>query len=226
MTYPEPVPSQPAPVQRATLDAARERAIRILTDRFADDTLTVEEFEARLDRMYKAGSTAELDAITGDLALVPAAGAGTAVEPLASRRLTTYQDIGDRPPLRRVLSLMSETRHTGRLIVPRRLDVRAIMSDLMLDLRDAALPSGFCEIDVVAVMANVRVLVPPGVIVEGTTTAFMAAASNDAEDDGTLPAGATRVRLTGVAVMAEVRVRVAPPGEPAGRAWKQARQRG
>jgi hypothetical protein len=122
-----------------------------------------------------------------------------------------------------MLALMSETKQTGRWIVPRRLDVRAIMGDLFLDLRDAALPPGFCEIDVVAVMSNVKVLVPPGVVVEGLLTSVMAAVGNDAEDDGRLPTTAIRVRLTGIAFMSEVRVRVAPPGEPAKQAWRHAR---
>jgi hypothetical protein len=215
----------PSPVQQAALEAARERAIRLLTDRFADDTLTVDDFEARLDRMYLAQSPADLDAITADLVgqPTPAPGQRVAVPAAYAPRLPAIPS--DVPPIRRVLALMSESRHGGRFAVPQRLDVVAVMGDLMLDLRDAVLTSGFCEIDVIAVMANVKVLVPPGVIVEGMVTSFMAAYGNDAEDDGRLSANAPRIRLTGIAVMAEVRVRTAPSGEPAKRAWRQARQR-
>jgi hypothetical protein len=226
------VPS-PSPNERAALEAARERAIRLLTDRFADDTLTVDEFEARLDRMYKAATPADLDALTSDLvgttsvpAVVPPAGSGAAATIRAAMGTRPYPAPGETPPLRRILSLMSETKHTGRWVVPRRLDVRAIMGDLFLDLRDAALPPGLCEMDVLAIMSNVKILVPPGVVVEGLLTAVMAAVGNDAEDDGRLPASAVRIRLTGTAFMAEVRVRVAPPGEPAKQAWRHARRGG
>jgi hypothetical protein len=227
-------PQVPAPApslaERGALEAARERAIRLLTDRFADDTLTVDEFEARLDRMYQATAPADLEALTADL--VGATGMTEAprspgVASAAIARAVTgarpYPAPGETPPLRRIFALMSESKHTGRWIVPRRLDVRAIMGDLFLDLRDAALPPGFCEIDLMAVMSNVKVLVPPGVVVEGLLTSVMASVGNDAEDDGRLPATAVRVRLTGMAFMAEVRVRVAPPGMPAKQAWKHAR---
>ena len=51
MTLPDSAPPSTRPVSatatspadRAALEAARERAIRLLTDRFADDTLTVDE---------------------------------------------------------------------------------------------------------------------------------------------------------------------------------------
>jgi len=232
MTRPDPAspsPSNlpaPTPAERAALDAARERAIKLLTDRFADDTLTVEEFEVRLDRMYQAATPAELDALMGDLVsggVRPAGAPGVVPQPAGGAR--PYPAPGETPALRRMLAVMSETKQGGYWIVPRRLDVFAFMGEVFLDLRDAALPPGFCEIEVVAIMANVKVLVPPGVIVEGLLTSIMAAFGNDAEDDGRLPGSALRVRLTGLALMAEVRVRVAPPGEPAKRAWRQARHR-
>ena len=238
MTLPDSAPPSTRPVSatatspadRAALEAARERAIRLLTDRFADDTLTVDEFEARLDRMYQATVPADLDALTADLVGVTGVtdaprspGAATAAIARAATGVRPYPVPGETPALRRVFALMSEQKKTGRWVVPRRLDVRAIMSDLFLDLRDAALPPAFCEIDLAAIMSNVKVLVPPGVVVENLLTAVMASVGNDAEDDGRLPASAIRVRLTGMALMAEVRVRVAPPGEPAKQAWRHAR---
>jgi hypothetical protein len=57
------MPTPPDP----TLEAARERVVRLLTDRYADDTLTVEEFEARLDRMHALAEPAALDAMARDL---------------------------------------------------------------------------------------------------------------------------------------------------------------
>jgi hypothetical protein len=220
----------PSPTDRAALEAARERAIRLLTDRFADDTLTVDEFEARLDRMYQAAAPADLEALTADLVGPTGVtgeprspGGATAAIARAATGARRFPAPGDTPALRRIFALMSESKHTGRWVVPRRLDVRAIMGDLFLDLRDAALPPEFCEIDLAAIMSNVKILVPPGVIVESLLTSVMAAVGNDAEDDGRLPTSAIRVRITGMALMAEVRVRVAPPGEPAKQAWRHAR---
>src|SRR5947209_8023643 len=69
-TAPLPVAQTPAsasPIAASALEAARERTIRMLTDRFADDTLSIEQFEAHLDRMYKATTVAELDALLRDV---------------------------------------------------------------------------------------------------------------------------------------------------------------
>src|SRR5689334_16804136 len=91
-----PVPSTGAPaspVEASALEAARERTIRVLTDRFADDTLTIEQFESRLDRMYKASTVAELDALLHEVdtqrppARVVSPYSASYVEPPAPRRL-------------------------------------------------------------------------------------------------------------------------------------------
>lgn len=220
----------PAPPGQAVLAAARESAIALLTDRFADDTLTVDEFEARLDRLYAAGTAAELDGVMRDLVHVPAgelaasrgpAGAQNAVPSAYSPNSPN----GTAPGSGRVVAILSETRRIGAWRVPGRLDLQAVLGDVMIDLRDATLPPGGCEIDVMAVLAQVRVLVPPGVVVEDGVTSVMSTVRNDAEDGSRLPTGATRVRLTGTAVLSEIGVRVALPGEPAKQAWKRAKPR-
>src|SRR3712207_5178566 len=93
--------------ERAALEAARERAIRLLTDRFADDTLTVDEFEARLDRMYQGTAPADLEALTGDLVgntgltpAVPAVGGGAAATIRAAMGTPAYPAPGETPALR------------------------------------------------------------------------------------------------------------------------------
>src|SRR2546430_16111136 len=56
-------PASASPAAASALEAARERTIRVLTGRFADDTLSIEQFESRLDRMYKATTVAELETL-------------------------------------------------------------------------------------------------------------------------------------------------------------------
>lgn len=207
-------PTAPLPVPSAALEASRAHTIRVLTDRFADDTLSVVEFEAGLDRMYKATTTQQIDGLLREIeARVPQVYQ-------ASGTMQSY----DVPAPRRILAIMSSTRRTGRWAMPRTLEVRAVMSDVTLDLRDVTLPAGVCEIDAVAVMADVKILVPPGVVVEEMPLNVMANIENDALDDGHLPAAAPRVRLVGFAVMANVEVRVAPAGLPTEKAWKEAKR--
>jgi hypothetical protein len=210
-----PLPTREPAVAAAALEAARERTIRVLTDRFADDTLSLDEFETRLDRMYKATSPAELDALLREVeARQPRA---VAIDVPGAYAATTP---------RRILAVMSSTKRTGRWALPRRLQTRAIMSELVLDLREVALPTGVCEIDVFVMMANLEILVPPGVVVEEMPLGVMANVENDAVDDGTIRADAPRIRLVGTAIMSNVEVRVAEAGLPPSEAWRRAKWSG
>lgn len=211
LPLPAPVRS---PLEASALEAARERTIRVLTDRFADDSLSLEEFESRLDRMYKAQSVADLDLMLSD------------VERVATRRSSMLAPAyaSDASVPRRVLSIMSNTERTGRWTMPRKLEVRSLMSGIMLDLREALLPPGLCEIDVFSMMANVEVIVPPGVIVEDLALGVMANVENHVLDDGHIPADAPRIRITGTAIMANIEVHVAPPGLRPDKAIREARR--
>jgi hypothetical protein len=60
-----------SPLPDPALHAARERVVRLLTDRYADETLTIEDFEARLDRLHALATPAALEAMARELA-VPA----------------------------------------------------------------------------------------------------------------------------------------------------------
>ena len=206
-------PASASPVAASALEAARERTIRLLTDRFADDTLSLDQFEALLDRMYRAGTAAELDALVRE------------VETRATRRgplvAPAYAEPGTP---RRVLSIMSNTERTGHWAMPRQLEVRALMSSIVLDLRDATLPAGVCEFDLLAVMASIEILVPPGVVVDDQALGIMANVENRALDDALLPADAPHIRLTGTVVMANVEIRMAPAGLPFRDAWREARR--
>ena len=179
------------------LHDARERAIRLLTDGFAYDVITVEEFEWRLGQLSHAESAQEIDALVVDLA-TPAA---TAAPSLFSGVPVPAPTEG------RILGIMSETRRVGPWRVPQRLRVKGIMSDVKIDLRYAVVPPG-CTIDVSAVMANVQFIVPPGMIVDFDVGAIMATTRNDPRAAGRDVYTVPHVRIHGSAVMAEVRVKV------------------
>ena len=175
-------------------DETRERAIRILTDAYAYDVISDTEFERRLELLGKATGTPGIDAVVADL---PREGS------LARRR----PDYGPLAPSEgRISGLMSEIRRTGPWRVPERLSVRAIMCDMKLDLRYAALPAR-CEIDVTAVMAAVAIIVAPGTLVDFNVDPIMGAAGSGADDFFRDP-GSAHLRVRGKAVMAEVRVKV------------------
>lgn len=192
---PTPLPSyRPAvaPLPPVDLEEARERAVRLLSDGYAYDQLSEAEFEWRVDRLNKSTSAAAIDALVADL-LVPAASpAATPVAPEAHGRL---------------LALMSEASRVGVWTVPARLEVVAVMSQVRLDLRHAQLPPA-CTIELFGLMANVHVIVPPGLPVYLDVGAVMASTRNDAVSLAPPAAGVPCVIVRGAAMMSEVRVRV------------------
>jgi hypothetical protein len=177
------------------LAEARERAIRLLSDGYAYDALTEEEFEWRLGQLNRAASGEAVDVLVADLVAPPAAQA----QPVGA--LAPASDEG------RIVAIMSETRREGQWWVPRSLRVTAVMSDLRLDLRYASVPPG-CTIDLTACMAQVTIIVPPEMSVDMDVSAFMAAARNDSVRAGGF--GAPHLRIKGGAMMAEVRVKTRP----------------
>jgi hypothetical protein len=205
-----------ADVPVPSLARAREQKINELSIHFANDDLSLEDLERRIEQVYKAGSVAELDSITADLtrATTPAAvptqpprlrGEGKATVPALPVAST------------RLLALMSTTRRVGRWVVPSKLDVVAVMSDTKLDLTHAMLSSGIVDFEIRAVMASLKVIVPPGVRVMVDTHSVMSHVRSRADEfdaDVAPSSSAPVIRLTGWALMADVQVVVRRKEEP------------
>jgi hypothetical protein len=178
-----------------SMPAARERAVKILGDAFAADAFEMDELESRLSRVYQASTIAELDELVKDVA--PA---------LPDRSPVPRAPDAALPAPSRLGSFLSSTRRGGRWTVPARVEVRALMSDFTIDLREAELPPGGCEIAVRAAMASVTILVRPGTAVDIDVQAVLASV----EDAAHLTTGVDRrlpaVRITGRAVFASIEV--------------------
>ena len=194
---------------------ARERVIALLTDRFADDTITVEEFESRLERLHAARSVAELDLLMVDLMAAPSDG-------VAQRR---HPSPFGATSVGRMIAILGEAKRTGVWAVPQQLDVKVILGDLLIDLREAVLPPGGCDLALFSVLGQIRILVPPGVEVVDQLFPMLTTVNNDSEPPGAQAPLGQRVRLTGTVVLTEITVRIAPRGERASAAWKKAKRR-
>ena len=196
-------PALGAPLPAPALDVARERVVRLLTDRYADDSLTVEEFEARLDQMHALTSPEALDAMAHALAAPAAvtrpvvAGQGRAVGSAAGALA------GMLPA--RVRAVMSTLRREGAWVVPPRVQVTSLMSEVRLDLREAVLPP-VCEVEVFALMGNVTLHLPPGVEATVEVDSVMASVTDRRGRRGQGSRGRV-VRVTGSAIMSELKIR-------------------
>src|SRR5690242_12986246 len=124
-----PPPERPI----VSLTDERERVIQQLSEHFANDRLSLEELESRMELAYKATSLGDLQRLTADL---PSTAAAAVAVPLLSEEIVALA-----PDRERVWSLMSETRRGGGWVVPQRLDLLAVMSDTTIDLTQAALPT-------------------------------------------------------------------------------------
>jgi hypothetical protein len=191
-----------------TLSRAREQKISELSQHFANDDLSLDELERRIEQVYKAASVSELDAITSDLRVsqLPAT-ARPSSAPVTNARMD-YGTSNLPAPNSRLLAVMSESRRTGRWLVPQRLDVVAVMADTKIDLTNAVMPAGGAEFHVRSLWAACKIIVPPEMRVINEMHAIMASVVSKADEmeaEGAKRHGPT-LRLTGTAFMAEVKV--------------------
>lgn len=196
------------------LAQAREQKISELSLHFANDHLSLEDLERRIERVYKAATIAELEEITADLRVIapPAPSPAGQLARNPPRAPTPIYPMDKA----RVFSIMGETRRQGRWQVPQRLEVVSIMSDTQIDLTHAVVPSGIVEFEMRAVWAACKVIVPPGMRVINEMHAIMASVTSAAEEIGAAgeDAYAPTIRLTGTAFMAEVKVIVRRREDP------------
>ncbi len=190
--------------------AARERVVDALTLAYAEDRLTDAELEASLDRVYRATTAAEVEAVLGSLPVVrrespqdatvgapPGADEGAVGPP--SGTVHGRAAPAARPTRVRALFSGQERALTG--LVPRALSLRSLMGYVELDLTRATLEPGLTEIDVHALMGYVQIRLPPGVRVESDGHAlfgFFALKGPEAPD---ATADGPVVRVTGRAVL-------------------------
>lgn len=201
-----------------SLEQERERIVETLSAHFAADHLTTQELEARFERAYRARTAEELREVTAGLPALAQPARPPAPRPPAPAL--------DRTPVageRRYSAIMSNFRKQGEWTPNRRTVLLAVMSDVRIDLRDATFVDHEIQFDVKAVMADVKILVPPGVTVECDGDAFMgefSARQDNARQDPEAP----RVLVSGTAIMAKVTVETRLPGESRLAAWRRSRR--
>jgi hypothetical protein len=210
------------------LELERDRVIQTLCAQYANDNLTTQELEARFDLAYKAATTADLQALLTNLPALPPPGSTRSTRPIpaapAATPLYSIAPAGEGTPSeKRMLAVMSEVKKIGEWIPARRNVVWAIMGSAELDLREALLSQGEIEIDVTAVMGEVKVIVPPGLRIACDGVAIMGE-FKEFHSGGTDDPGAPLVRIHGMALMGSVSVKTRLPGESSLAAWRRRRR--
>ncbi|EFL32418.1 conserved hypothetical protein [Streptomyces viridochromogenes DSM 40736] len=184
-------------------DADRERVAEILRDALAEGRLDMAEFEERLDATYAARTYGELAPITRDL---PAAGVTAPAVSLTKEPATTEAGgagwpgriTGGEGSSTWAVAVMSGFQRKGRWTMPRKFTCFAFWGGGEIDLREANFADREVEINAIAIMGGVDVIVPPGVEVVVRGIGVMGGFDHQEEGVPGEP-GAPRVIITGFA---------------------------
>jgi hypothetical protein len=202
-----PMSEQP-PLPAPSLEQARTEVGRVLSDHFAEDRIDVDEFERRLELTFKAttveGVRAQLEGLTD---------ASSAPQNVDLDEASMPEETRSSSRSKTLVAFMSGVARRGAWSVPTTVNVIAFMGGVELDLRRGRLAPGITNINVFALMGGVEITVPPHVRVETDGMAFMGAFEDRGSERGLTRADAPVVRVTGLAVMGgvEVRVKVVQP---------------
>jgi hypothetical protein len=197
------------------LGSAREATIEALSEHFAHDRLTVEEFERRVTVAHTADTVAAMEALLADLPRIPdrlpSAGGRAVLPPEAVR------DHG------RLMSVMGSATRRGRWTAPRHLEVSTVLGNVVLDFREARLPSGVVDVKIKNVLGNTEIIVPPGLAVETDGSAILGNFEHVARAPAAPDSSAPLLRIHGTTVLGNVEVMMRLPGESQFSAWLRTR---
>lgn len=188
-------PSESGLLQPLPTSADREAVIARLTEAYANDVFDLDEFERRASAAYAERSAQALAVLTADLpAAAPARGQSTAV---------AHADEGTQ----RVSAFMASVERRGMTSVPRRMEVRATIGSIELDLSRATFLPGVTEISVRALIGSVGIYLPLDVMVENHGGAIIGSFECDSHTvDPSGPRPVSTVRITGRAIIGSVEI--------------------
>ncbi|MCW7944498.1 hypothetical protein AAW14_21385 [Streptomyces hygroscopicus] len=174
-------PRRPMSEQRVS-HRDRDQAVEILRVAAGDGRLTAAELDERVEAAMTARTASDLAVLTADLPL-------EGMPPQAREVIRIDQRFG-------------EGKRTGRWLVPRRMEIRLMFSDLKLDFTEAVIAHDTLHIEVdLRIGGNLTLVTGPGIVVDA--------------DDVTYSRGDIKVRpVTGPE--APVRLRVVLTGRSTG----------
>jgi len=209
----------------AGFEAHRQRVIDALTEAYASDRITVEEYEARAAAAAAADRPGELEDLIADLPVrrspedAPRRSRSETPEPpFAPRRpsppprpyTASYPAYGSGDGTVSVACVMGDRRMTGNWLDSDRVNSFTLMGSTRLDLRDADLPeSGPVRIEAFVLMGETVVIVPRELPVRLTTMPFMGEAVARRDVDQNVRGARRWLEISGLVVMGSVVVKAA-----------------
>lgn len=211
----------------AALRLAREQTLAHLSESFARDELSLDDFERRVDRAYASDGAGDLAELVADLSAAPATSLATAPAGAVPAHAGPPERAAQ---LARALFGNVERRVSGAVAPGAR--VLSVFGNVELDLRDLELPAGVTELQVRAVFGNVELVVPPTLALECRGAPVFGSFAS-VERVPRAAHGEPVLRIVGSAVFGNVEVRTLPSrarlaasSSPLARAGKTRRPRG
>lgn len=203
------------------LNHTRQVTIDALCEHFANDVMSVEEFEQRVEKAHKATTVDEVKALLRDLpgGDLPAP-TGAAVPATSPKREFGVTDAAHVEDKAFVVACLGGASRKGRWSPARTNYAVAVMGGTELDFREAQFGPGVTEVKVVTVWGGVEIVVPPGLNVECHGIAIMGGFDHMSDTVHT-DMDAPTLRITGLAVMGGVDVTERYPGETSGEARRR-----
>lgn len=194
----------------------RNRVIDALTEQFANDALTLEEFEAKLDLAHRAPSEEALHA------LLPPSPATSPSLPSASHgiRRVSKTEVKERSL---ILGFWGGSQRSGVWVPAQRNLVVAFQGGVELDLREARFGPGVTDINVFCAMGRVNIIVPPDLQVDFGGIGIMGGFEQEQGARPVTDESAPVVRIRGVAIWGGAGVEIRRAGETAADARQRLR---
>ena len=204
----------PREVESQVSAGARSHTIDLLSEHFAQDHLTLDEFERRVTRAHSARSVESLEALLRDL---PTGNVPARTDQDASA--TLQRSVSASVPSSRVreqdrtLALLSETKRQGRWIPARETQAISVLGSTVIDLREALLGPGETVIKCYTILGSIEIIAPEGLYVECGGSAFLGSFERQENSPVSARPDAPVVRVDGLSVLGSVEVEFREPGE-------------
>ena len=195
------------------LSDTRQQAIDALCEHFANDAISVEEFERRVDLAHKAESSADLRKLLQDLPSGDLPIRREDMSPAAPPRAEATVPASRVKERGYMVAALGGVERKGRWIPARQNYAVAVMGGIKLDFREALLPPGDTEVWIFTVMGGAEIIVPPGLTVESDGVAIMGSFEHREDVSVTVSPDAPVLRLKGMALMGGVEVKIRFVGE-------------
>jgi hypothetical protein len=194
----------------------RERVIAVLSEAFAQDRLSIEEFDERLTLAHAASTVAEVTKLAEDLPQQVAA------RPAPAER--SLVPLAEAKPAQKRLIVFSGDVREGKWQCPQKLAMTCVFGGVVLDFREARLPAGPIEVTINSYFGGAQIIVPPELPVEVDGSAIFGGFEHMARSPAEPEPDRPILRITGRAVFGGVSIETRLAGETEGDARRRRRR--